>query len=206
MERFSVSPHPHLPDGGWRQRRWWRVGVAFLVLGGAAAVVGAAVPGTSRTSSPSSTTNRLARIATDAYAVRQPAGHSDDAVSPDGSVTIEAYDSISIDEGSSGMVAVPLDALKSHALLAVLNKLPKGPNPRCMEDVLVYKLVVRVPGKRTVTDVAGWACDAVVLLSVGASPRPALHDASCALFHAVISDLPPNEAEGTRHATVGCKS
>lgn len=183
-----------------------RVGVALMVLVAIAAALAGVIPGSSKTrpTSPTSFVGAIldeARLPPTASAV----GRSAASVPSDGVVIIYAYNNVSILKGSTGMVTVSLDAAKSRALLAVLNRLPLGPSGRCMENELVYRLSVRVPGQRTLTAVAGWACNAAVLLTVGGSPRPTLKDVSCALLHAVISDLPPNEANGTRHASIGCR-
>jgi hypothetical protein len=131
---------------------------------------------------------------------------SNQVVPVDGMVTVYAYDHVSLLHESTGMVTVDLNAADSRALLEVLNSLPHGASARCEENELVYRLSVRVPGERTLTHVAGWACNAAVLIAVGGSPRPTLKDVSCGLFHKVVSDLPPNGANGTRHATIDCRA
>jgi hypothetical protein len=230
MEHPRLAPRRQALAAGLRPLRWWQVGVALTAIVAFPAVLSATAPWSSRpppawpsvrartalddahlpTVSPekesSPFASHLAGVRTDALIVRMATQPSAGVAPSDGAVTIFAYDYISILKGSTGVVRVALDAVKSRALLAVLNRLPRRPSGHCMDNALVYRLSIRVPGQRAMIDVDGWACDATVSLTVGSSPRPTLNDVSCALLHTVISDLPANVvADGTRHASVGCR-
>jgi hypothetical protein len=123
----------------------------------------------------------------------------------DALVDVVGFSRISLDQGSSGRVAVELSGRRTTELRKVLDALPLAPQPTCMEDSLIYQIVFRPgPGLRPSFEADGYECGATVLVTESGRSMSPLHDTDCSLLRAVIGILPAHEANGTRLSGRSC--
>lgn len=87
-----------------------------------------------------------AELRVDAEVVWEPNRPADERAPGNGVVEVTAYSKASLRSGSSGPVTVTVTGARARALLGALNALPLGPRQSCMEDSLLFKLVVRRGG------------------------------------------------------------
>jgi photosystem II stability/assembly factor-like uncharacterized protein len=145
-------------------------------------------------------------IRVDSQTVWEPSRSTGELAPPGGIVEVTGFTKVSL-FGSSGPTTVRLSTAQARKLRATLNALPLGPPATCMEDALLYRIVFRpTKGSAALFEADGWACSAVVLVTEHGRNVAPLYDATCSLLHAVIAVLPARKAEGTRHATVGCRT
>ena len=140
-----------------------------------------------------------AELRVDAEVVWEPNRPADERAPENGVVEVTAYSKASLRSGSSGPVTFAVTGARARALLRALNALPLGPRRSCLEDVLLFKLVVRrAAGSPPELEADGWACMAAVDVSEHGRAMPDLADRSCAVLRAVVSVLPAHEANATR--------
>jgi len=119
---------------------------------------------------------------------------------------VTGFTSTPLDNPSSGPISVQLDTTRANEVAAVLDALPLGPQPSCMEDALLYRIVFRPsPGARPNYEADGYACVAAVLVKITGRSSTPRRDANCALIDAVRRLL-PRKAVGTQRAVVGCNA
>jgi hypothetical protein len=108
--------------------------------------------------------------------------------------------------GTSGAVTVTLTPADSRHILGLIQALPKGSGPDCIEPPdLVYRVTVAyAAGLVAGTVISGYRCAAAVSVTVPGSTRSWHTDTGCRLDQA-IRRLVPSRAEGTRRATIGCR-
>jgi hypothetical protein len=156
---------------------------------------------------PVGTTGEETEIRVDSQAVWEPSRSAAELAPAGGTVEVTGFSLLSTTKASSGPVTVRLSVARADKLRAAVNALPLGPPPSCMEDALLYRIVFRsTKGTPASLEADGWGCSAVVLVAEHGRSMAPLSDVTCSLLHAVLAVLPAGAAEGTRHASVGCRT
>jgi hypothetical protein len=145
----------------------------------------------------------------DAEAVWLPNRSVNELVPAKGIIAVTGFTQAPLDDPSTGPVTVQLPSASAATLRRVINSLPRGPRvsqAACVEDPLLYRIVVRpAAGSAPSFEFDGYECAAEVFVTRNGRSMPPLYDAYCSLLHAVIKVLPAHEANGTRGSQPGCK-
>ena len=146
-----------------------------------------------------------AELRVDAQVVWEPNRPADERALRNGVVEVTAYSKASLMAGSSGPVTFTVTGARARSLLRALNALPLGPRAFCLENALLFKLVIRrAESSPPELEADGWYCTAAVDVSEHGRAKPDLTDRSCSLLRAVVRVLPAHEANATRTAGKQC--
>jgi hypothetical protein len=144
----------------------------------------------------------------DASSVWLPTRSGAERAPAQGVVTVTAYAEASSMNPSSGPVTFALSRGRAGSLVSVLNALPLGPSsyPLCLEDSLIFRIVVRpASGAPPSFQADGWDCGAVVRVTAHGRSMQPLYDGNCSLLRAVVKVLPAHAGEATREAGTECR-
>lgn len=142
-------------------------------------------------------------IRIDAQSVWVPDRPAIETIPGSATVQLTGYAAISVARPSSGAVAVHLDASKSARLISALNRLSGAPPPNCMEDAVLYTIVLRVLHGAQYK-VVGAECAATVEIALNGHRFAPLHDVGCSVLR-LVSEYVSRQASGTRQAAARCR-
>lgn len=164
-----------------------RLGVTCVIGAVAAALVGACT-GTARPPGQATATHPAAQAK-----VTHPAAQA----------KVTGFASGNPEMRASGPVSVVLNGGSAARIDQIINSLPKTSAAVCMEDQLLYQITfTAAAGSRQGFDVAGWACNANVMITADGTTT-VRRDVHCALLLAVRRVLPATAA-ATQHGSDGC--
>jgi hypothetical protein len=119
---------------------------------------------------------------------------------------VTGFASVQLPFPASGPVTVRVAGTEASGLAVLVSQLPSiKQSLLCHEQVLMYRIVFGPSAAQSDAVVEGYACDAVVTVTVAGNPTVTVwgRDADCTLIRAVAHVLPAR-AKLTRSLDVGC--